>query len=449
VRLGLALDAPPPGWHIRGDIKPLAAHLLAGGAIDLRVQAGDAGWLRHLPTGDGPMLPVTDCTVDGVALHPPTLAIGVGAERGVAIEELRDLVDATLADAGLAPQSVAALGTLDVKADEAAVLALPWPLRLFDAASLEAQTPRLANPSETVFAAVGCHGVAEAAALALAGPEAELLVPKRKSARATCAIARAPRGLPQPLAGRPRGHLAIVGIGPGRADWRTPAATAALRDAELAIGYAGYLEQIGDLIGDRAAFGLGEERQRAIAALDAAGAGQRVCLVCSGDAGIYAMAALVYELLDTAPKPAWRTAAIEVIPGVSAAQAAAARAGAPLGHDFCCISLSDLLTPWTAIEKRLRAAADADFVIALYNPASQRRRQPLTDALAILRAARAPETPVVVARDVGRPDETIVVTTLAALDADTVDMLTLLIVGASTTRALAPGWVYTPRGYRA
>lgn len=382
-----------------------------------------------------------------VVLHPPTLAIGVGAERGVASDELRELVDTTLADAGLAPESVAALGTLDLKADEAAVLALPWPLRLFDATMLEAETPRLTTPSDVVFAAVGCHGVAEAAALALAGPDAELVVAKRKSARATCAVARAPKGLPQPLAGRARGHLAIVGIGPGRADWRTPAATAALRQSEVAIGYGGYLDQVADLIGPARRFELGQERDRVVAALDAAGAGQRVALVCSGDAGIYAMAALAHELLDTETKPAWRTAEVEVIPGVSAAQAAAARAGAPLGHDFCFISLSDLLTSWPAIEKRLKAAADGDFVIAIYNPASKTRRQPLDDALAILRGARAPATPVVVARNVGRPDERVSTTTLADIDATTVDMMTCLIVGSSTTRA-APTGVYTPRGYK-
>ena len=289
--------------------------------------------------------------------------------------------------------------------------------------------------------------MAEAAALALAGPDAELVVPKRKSARATCAVARAPKGLPQPLTGRARGHLAIVGIGPGRADWRTPAATAALGRSEVAIGYGGYLDQVDDLIGPARRFELGQERDRVIAALDAAGAGQRVALVCSGDAGIYAMAALAHELLDTEPKPAWRTAAVEVVPGVSAAQAAAARAGAPLGHDFCFISLSDLLTPWPAIEKRLKAAADGDFVIAIYNPASKTRRQPLDDALAILRGARPSATPVVVARNVGRSDESIGTTTLAALDAASVDMMTCLIIGSSTTRA-APNGVYTPRGYR-
>ncbi|HEX9701985.1 MAG TPA: precorrin-3B C(17)-methyltransferase, partial [Rhodospirillales bacterium] len=168
-----------------------------------------------------------------------------------------------------------------------------------------------------------------------------------------------------------------------------------------------------------------------------------------GDAGIYAMAALVHELLDE-PKPAWRTAAVEVIPGVSAAQAAAARVGAPLGHDFCCISLSDLLTPWPAIERRLKAAAAGDFVVALYNPVSKRRREHLGRARDILLAARPPETPVVLARNLGRAGESVETVSLADLTPDMADMLTLVLVGSSRTRAVtagARGWLYTPRGY--
>ncbi len=176
-----------------------------------------------------------------------------------------------------------------------------------------------------------------------------------------------------------------------------------------------------------------------------------MALISSGDAGIYAMATLVFELIERGGRADWARIEIEGVPGVSAMQAAAARAGAPLGHDFCAISLSDLLTPWSAIERRLKAAAEADFVVALYNPVSLRRRHQLAAARAILLQARPPETPVVLGRNLGRPEESLRVTTLAALDPEAVDMLTVVLIGASTTRRVARpdggDWVYTPRGY--
>jgi cobalt-precorrin 5A hydrolase/precorrin-3B C17-methyltransferase len=187
-----------------------------------------------------------------------------------------------------------------------------------------------------------------------------------------------------------------------------------------------------------------------------AGQGRAVALVCSGDAGIYAMAALVYELLDRdegGVSAAARRAAVTVAPGISALQAAAARAGAPLGHDFCAISLSDLLTPWAVIEHRVRAAADGDFVVAFYNPVSMRRRTQLARARDILLTRRPPATPVILAANLGRPGETCRIVTLGDLDVDQVDMLTVVIVGSSETRILRRGdgidYVYTPRGYAA
>jgi cobalt-precorrin 5A hydrolase/precorrin-3B C17-methyltransferase len=173
-----------------------------------------------------------------------------------------------------------------------------------------------------------------------------------------------------------------------------------------------------------------------------------VALVSSGDAGIYGLATLALELVDRAERPEWRRVALRVCPGVSALQAAAARAGAPLGHDFCAISLSDLLTPWAAIERRLEAAAAADFVIALYNPASQRRTEQLRRALAIVAAARPATTPVVIARNLGRAGERVAIVTLAEAATAEIDMLTILVIGSSTTRRLADrDAIYTPRGY--
>jgi cobalt-precorrin 5A hydrolase/precorrin-3B C17-methyltransferase len=174
--------------------------------------------------------------------------------------------------------------------------------------------------------------------------------------------------------------------------------------------------------------------------------------VCSGDAGIYALATLVFELVATEANPAWRFVDITVEPGVSAIQAAAARSGAPIGHDFCTISLSDLLTPWEAIDGRLRGAALGDFVVAFYNPVSKRRRDHLARARDILLTGRPGETPVVLARNLGRPDETVSFTTLAELSPDMADMLTLVLVGNRESRLVEQGgrvWLYTPRGYAA
>jgi cobalt-precorrin 5A hydrolase/precorrin-3B C17-methyltransferase len=251
--------------------------------------------------------------------------------------------------------------------------------------------------------------------------------------------------------GRPRGRLAVIGIGPGDAAWRTPEASAALAAASDVVGYSLYLDLLGAALDGKTRHetGLGAETERARQALDLAATGRSVALVSSGDAGIYGLASLVFERIDREDRPEWHRIALTVVPGLSALQAAASRVGAPLGHDFCAISLSDLLTPWPTIERRLRAAAAGDFVVALYNPRSQRRDFQLAAAREILLAARPPETPVALARNLGRPSESIKATTLAALDPTAVDMLTLVLVGNSATRIVAgrTRWIYTPRGY--
>jgi len=466
LRLGLALDDPPAGWRLANPeaVKAVTAALLAGEPVALVDEAGAADWLAGAGgrfAADGDLrVRVTDrggpAAAGELVLHPPTLALGVGCERDTDPAELATLVARTLAAAGLAKGSVAGVFSIDLKADESAVHALAAelgvPARFFDAATLEAEAPRLAAPSELVFRETGCHGVAEGAALAAAGPEGALVVAKTKSARATCAVARAPAPLAAAEVGRARGSLAVIGIGPGTADWRTPEAAAALAAAGDVVGYRLYLDLLGPAVAGKAlhAFELGEEEARARLALALAGAGRRVALVSSGDAGIYAMAALVFELLDREGAPAWQRIALSVVPGVSALQAAAARAGAPLGHDFCAVSLSDLMTPWSEIERRLEAAAAGDFVVALYNPVSRRRRQGLAKARDILARARPPETPVVLARNLGRCGESVEYTSLAELDPDRADMLTLVLVGSSASRRIVHGrrvWVYTPRGY--
>jgi cobalt-precorrin 5A hydrolase/precorrin-3B C17-methyltransferase len=462
VTHGIALDEPPAGWTVANPAaaKPVMAALAAGRPV--RVE-GQAAWLAALPTAESAETVIrvtarTDTAGDALVIHPPVLAVGVGCERGDDPAEVATLVSDTLQRAGLAEQAVACVCSLDLKADEAAVRAvadiLGVPARFFTAEELERETPRLQNPSEVVFAEVGCHGVSEGAALAAAGPDAHLIVPKKKSLRATCAVALSPTPIDATAVGRGLGRLTVVGIGPGQDGWRTPAVSAAVARATDLVGYGLYLDLLGPAAKGKTwhQSDLGAEADRARAALDLAAEGRDVALVCSGDAGIYALATLVFELVATEANPAWRFVDITVEPGVSAIQAAAARSGAPIGHDFCTISLSDLLTPWEAIDGRLRGAALGDFVVAFYNPVSKRRRDHLARARDILLTGRPGETPVVLARNLGRPDETVSFTTLAELSPDMADMLTLVLVGNRESRLVEQGgrvWLYTPRGYAA
>jgi precorrin-3B C17-methyltransferase len=244
------------------------------------------------------------------------------------------------------------------------------------------------------------------------------------------------------------GHLAIVGIGPGSADLLAPRAAAALEAASDIIGYVTYLDRLpvrADQV--RHASDNRAELDRARHALDLASSGRDVAVISGGDAGVFGMAAAVFEAVEAYPP--WRTLDIEVIPGISALLAAAARLGAPLGHDFCAISLSDNLKPWPVVLSRLRAAAQAGFVIALYNPASRARPWQLGAALDALRETLPPATPVAFATAVSRDDETVSVTTLKAADPAQADMRTLVLVGSAATRRIVrpdgSSWLYTPR----
>ncbi|MFN4309822.1 MAG: precorrin-3B C(17)-methyltransferase [Ferrovibrio sp.] len=465
LAFGLGLDEPPEGYTLANpeDAKGLMANLLRGGGVRIE---GDAPWLADstLPlSADGRMvIEVTHRAIEGspdhLVYHPRCIAIGVGCERNARPVELIRLVQTTLSDHGIARDSIAGVYSLDLKADEPAMQELArWlgvPFRVFDAATLEAETPRLANPSDTVFAEVGCHGVSEGAALAAAGPDATLIVPKVKSERATCAIALSPLPFDGASRGLPRGELHVVGTGPGDASWLTPEARIVLSEATDWVGYGLYLDLYPELAAGKAQhrFELGEEEKRVRAALDLAAQGKRVALVCSGDPGIYAMATLVFALLEQeSQRKDWQRVAINVAPGISALQAAAARSGALLGHDFCTISLSDLLTPLDMILLRIKKAAEADFVIAFYNPVSQRRRTQLAMAKDILLQHRPRETPVVLARNLGREGERVTLTTLGDLDVEQVDMLTVVLVGSSASRSITlqngRRFAYTPRGY--
>ncbi len=242
------------------------------------------------------------------------------------------------------------------------------------------------------------------------------------------------------------GWLRIVGLGPGPAEWLTPEGTDILHAATDIYGYTPYINAVTKTVtATRHASDNGEELQRAAEALRQAAGGARVAVVSGGDAGIFGMAAAVFEALEKGDV-SWQEIDIAVVPGMTAFIAAAARIGAPFGHDFCVISLSDYLKPWPIIEKRLLAASEGDFVLAIYNPASKTRREQLKSALKILQKNRAPDTIAILAKSIGRAEENIITTTLAALNPDDVDMRTLVIIGSSHTRRIGR-FVYTPRSY--
>ncbi|AWE49575.1 MULTISPECIES: precorrin-3B C(17)-methyltransferase [Streptomyces] len=431
------------GLPVEGDVAGVSRALLDGEPVALRAEVA---WpLPPLPAGtEGAYtVRVTDRLVEAVerevVLRPPTLVVGVGASRGAPADEVLTLVGDALRDAGLSAASVAELATVDAKAGEPGIVEaaerLGVPL-VTHAPDLLAAVP-VPHPSDAPLAAVGTPSVAEAAALVRGG---ELLVPKRKSERAdgspamaTCAVARRPV----------RGRLAVVGLGPGARDLLTPRAKAELRRASVLVGLDQYVDQIRDLLrpGTRVLeSGLGAEEERARTAVAEAREGHAVALIGSGDAGVYAMAS---------PALAEASDDIDVVgvPGVTAALAAAAVLGAPLGHDHVSISLSDLHTPWEVIERRVRAAAEADLVVTFYNPRSRGRNWQLPEALAILAKHRTPTTPVGVVRNASRPDESARLTTLGGLDPATVDMMTVVTVGNTATREVA-GRMVTPRGYR-
>ncbi|HEX2023260.1 MAG TPA: precorrin-3B C(17)-methyltransferase [Acidimicrobiales bacterium] len=429
------------GLTASGDVAGVTAAMLDG---RLPAVVNELRWPLPpaLPTeGIGPdVVLVTDRVVPTarglVALRPPSLVVGVGTSTGAPAAEVAELVGSVLARAGLAAAAVGEVATIDRRAAEPAVGALGLPVRAFTAAELAAAAGLVPSPSAVVAAAVGTPSVAAAAALLAAGPAADLIVAKTTSAHATVAVARRRR---------PRGRLSVVGLGPGHSRHRTPAADAAVRHAEVVIGYGPYLDQCADALDPTQEVirsPIGDEVVRAKQAVAEAGAGRNVALVSSGDPGVYAMATIALEVAAESGDDV----EVEVVPGVPAAQAAAALLGAPLAHDHAVISLSDLLTPWAAVEGRLRAAAEADLVVALYNPRSAGRSWQLDAARRILLERRSPDTPVGVVTDAARPGQRVELSTLARLDSATVGMTTCVVVGSSATRIVA-GRMVTPRGY--
>ena len=478
---GIDMIGQPFGWRRgSGDWTGVSAAAARREPIEVIQEAGSTLWQNHLPP-DHPFRfgfsdqresrpaarlwisttqrrlssNVQSKTPPKAQWHPRLLWVGVGCERGSSQQLIKTAIARTLQAAHLAEGAIAGLASLDLKADEAGLLSLcqvqDWPLRCFSAETL--QQIEVPTPSEVVRAEVGTPSVAEAAAIAAASSSQSappILRIKKQIHRlegepgaVTVAVAESRLEWTHRT-----GYLALVGIGPGALDQVTPAAKGAIAAADVVIGYGLYIELIRSLLRPGQiveARPITQERQRAERAIQLARWGLAVAVVSSGDSGIYGMAGLVMETLSCSD---WdgSTPAVRVFPGITALQAAAARVGTPLMHDFCAISLSDLLTPWDVIQARLEAAAQADFVVALYNPKSQARQEQLKLAQSILLRHRHPETPVALVRSAYRESETIQLTTLSDLYAASVDMLTTVLIGNASTRR-HQDWLITPRGY--
>jgi len=500
---GVDILGVPFGWQRgEGDWTGVSAVVARGEPVQVIQEAGSTLWQNHLPKGHPfhfgfPEYPATPplpplgkggsqnsnvmpkariwisptqrrfsllSDLPKIQWHPRVLWVGIGCERGTSRQLIETAIQQVCRSNHLAESAIAGIATIDIKADEVGLVELcregfanakgerALPLRTFSAEVL--RSVNVPNPSAVVEKEVGTPSVAEAAALLAAnGVGAKAFVPllvakqifklEGQPGAVTVAIAQSE----QEYTGR-TGQLLLIGTGPGQLDQMTPAAQTAVSCADAVIGYSLYIDLIAPLLRPGQiveALPITQERQRAERAIEQAFWGLTVAVVSSGDCGIYGMAGLVLEELRA---QGWdgKTPGVQVFPGISALQAAASRVGAPLMHDFCAISLSDLLTPWEVIEKRLTAAAQADFVTALYNPRSQTRTQQIATATAIFLKYRDPMTPIAIVRSAYRPDEQITLTTLEKLLETPIDMLTTVLIGNQSTRT-HEDWMITPRGY--
>jgi cobalt-precorrin 5A hydrolase/precorrin-3B C17-methyltransferase len=431
LRFGTCLLNPPPGYAL-GDLelgKRFVSDLLSGESVRIE---GAAPWLAQaqLPESDQAQLAIhvgyaeREPSAHELLIYPRNVLVAVDSS----VEDLAAVVRTSLHDSRIAVQALACLLVSEHRMADPAVHAvaedLGVPVRFTSAAS-----------------------ASDMAQQALP----QLLLPITPAEGIAIAVAQQPLDIEQ--IGRPRGRLAVIGLGPGAAEFMIPAVKAELARANDVLGYETYVRMAGPFRADQVLHCTDnrEEMQRARHAFELAAQGRSVVVVSSGDPGVFAMAAAVLEALHESDNPQWHAVDLEILPGVSASLATAAQAGAPLGHDFCVMSLSDNLKPWDIIEKRLDLACQADLALAFYNPISRSRPWQLGRALEVVRQHRAPETPVTLGRDIGRPGQSLRVVTLGELSPDMVDMRTMVLVGSSTTcvfpRADGAKWVYTPRWY--
>ncbi|MBC6496736.1 MAG: precorrin-3B C(17)-methyltransferase [Alphaproteobacteria bacterium GM7ARS4] len=473
----IAFDAPPEGWRLatKKHYKAWIRRLVNG--TPLHISHDDSEGTRLPPTWHNTLRQLsaikTDIKTDNDPsshLHittqwrhvktdnpnlltyvPQCLALGIGCESGTDPQALLHAVKDVCQRHNLSLKAIGGIFSIALKRHEPAIHALQktlaCPFTCYSAEQLLTCTDRLKTPSNDVFAITGCYGVAEGAALLGAGPAAKLLIPKHITGQITLAIAVAP----QPLKQKKHGHIAIIGTGPGHTAMLTIDAHQQLQACDDVVGYQRYLHLLEPMLHtqQRHPFPLGEEEKRCKHAIQLAQTGRHVGLVSSGDPALYALASLAMQCLQaddsTEPLPS-----LSIHPGVTAAHAASARMGAPLSYDFCAISLSDLLTPWPTIEKRLLHAAMGDFMTALYNPRSQERTQAIIHAQRIFLDHRHGETCVLIARNLYRQDESLTISTLKDFLTHPIDMLTLILIGTEQTKTLdyqGKQYLYTPRGY--
>jgi len=389
------------------------------------------------------------CVKDQLFLRPRNLVIGIGCNSGTPADEIENAVRMTLLEHNLSFLSIHSLATIDIKTAEPGLQEFAakysFSVLSFPASRLNAVTG--ITKSEAVFRATGAYAVSEPAAMLAAGV-AKLLIPKRKSGNVTVSVALKEDAVRNAERAGQAGKIHVVGIGPGSHEHITPRARRVIEKSDVVVGYDTYLKLIPDLIAGKEVFstGMTKEISRCRKAVELALEGKRVAVVSGGDPGIYAMAGLVFEILkdtDVHPKT---LPPVEIVPGISALNAAAALLGAPLMHDFASISLSDRLTPWNLIEERLNAAASSDFVIVIYNPKSKGRVEHFSRAVSIIAKHRKPETPVGIVKSAMRTGQEIIISDLRGVLDQDVDMQTTVIFGNSKTYVWN-GRMLTPRGY--
>ncbi|MEO1619586.1 MAG: precorrin-3B C(17)-methyltransferase [Cyanobacteria bacterium J06632_3] len=481
-----ALDLPaidtlgePFGWQKgTGDWLKVSSAIAHQQPVQIIQEAGTTLWQSHLPnshtfqfgfpefedrnTLEKPQARVwvspiqrkfsPDATLPKVQWHPRVLWVGVGCERGTDKQLIDYAIEKVCGENHLALGAIAGIATLSLKSDEVGLLELVqeknWPLKCFSSDTLKNIV--VPTPSNVVEKVVGTPSVAEAAAVVAAnsgtdGLKVKKQIVKKEGLKGAVTVAIAQSTTEYTARS---GQLHLVGTGPGSLSQITPAAKSSITNADVVVGYKLYIDLIRSLLRPGQIViesPITQERQRAEKAIELAQWGLTVAMISSGDCGIYGMGGLVLEQLQA---QGWdgQTPSVQVFPGVSALQSAASRVGAPLMHDFCAISLSDLLTPWPVIQQRLRSAAEGDFIVALYNPKSQTRTEQIVFARDTLLQHRSAETPVALARSLYRSDENITLTTLGQMLEHPIDMLTTVIIGNRSSRNYA-GWFITPRGY--
>jgi cobalt-precorrin 5A hydrolase/precorrin-3B C17-methyltransferase len=430
LRVYSDIEIPMPKGFRRND-KPESADIIITNKKDL--SAYSRGFIRLRQTSPSTRF----------YLRPKNLIIGIGCNSRTPKNEIEDAVKDTLLKNNLSFLSIHSIASIDMKGNEPGLIAFAkkYNLGIKTFTANELNTVKGVSKSDIAFKATGANAVAEPAALLASGAD-ELLVRKQKIGNVTVAAAELHPFTHSPI--HPSGKLYIVGTGPGSIEYVTPYAQKSIRSSDVIVGYGTYLDLIKELIKDKeiVSTGMTQEIERCKKAVELAMSGRTVSVISGGDPGIYAMAGLVFEILKNSQSPVF----VEVIPGISALNACAARLGAPLMHDFASISLSDRLTPWQLIEKRLDAAAKADFVIILYNPKSKGRARHIDRAREIILKCRKPETPVGIVKGAMRADERVIITDLKNMLKHDIDMQTTVIIGNSQSFVWNDRMI-TPRGY--